>query len=1068
MSGTFPSIRIAFVLLSVALVSAVYLGITEQPNKAQRRAASAPPQPTAKFAQFAKSDEVTNDIRDRSKEIVRVQLRSINDKEKATKYGRIVEDFGSFVVIAKNKSADMSRSGLEVQKMETTVHLPGAKFDPVDAAPVETVRPGEGGIGEKEYFVVQVGAIAKDEWLESIRDAGVEVLQYVPHQAFFVYGDRNAIAKVATHSRVRWTGRYSPEQKKSPETARFIENVKGDKAMFDVAVFGRADLQEVSGKVLGAIRGRVLHQIKLPNNYFNVVRIEANVGDIDEIAKIPDVIRVDQYEKPQPEDERSSQIISGNFTSSTVLNAPGYNPLTQFGVNGQGVTISMVDDGVTIPVSGGFYVTAANTVHGPLRGGPSAATGGHGHINASIISGDEPFSALDPTGYNYGVGVAPKSNIINIPMLTTAYSGSESDSYNDTVITPGPNGVLGSISNNSWGNGLNANAYDSYTAQFDGFVQDASAGPNIDPITLVFSAGNSGPGAGTLTRPKAAKNLIAVGNSENVRTEILGASADNLDDLRGSSSRGPTLDGRIKPDITAPGTAITGSRAGNGGSVSGQVNEHISYSSGTSHAAPQVAGAAALFTQYWKNNFGGSNPSPALIKAAVINSGQEMNGLTTNTAMVPNGIEGWGRLSMKNMFNVGFPIAYVNQNIAFSSPGDNVSITGNVIDPSKPVRFTLVWTDPPGAGTPALVNNLDLTVTVGANIYRGNVFSGGVSVTGGSNSTIDNVENVYLASGVAAGTPVSIAIGATALNGNGILGNADSTDQHFALVAYNFAPTQPGAAAPVDFDGDDKTDLSIFRPTGGEWWINRSTDNTTTAFQFGAATDRLVPADYTGDGKADIALWRPSTGQLYVLRSEDSSFYAVPFGISTDIFVPADYDADNKADAAVFRPASSTWYIAKSGGGTDIIQFGIPTDIPIPADYDGDDKVDIAIFRPIGGEWWINRSTGGVLALQFGAATDRLVPGDYTGDGKADIAFWRPVSGDWYVLRSEDSSFFAVPFGAATDLPVPGDYDGDGKFDRAVFRPSSATWYVDRSTAGILIRNFGIATDTPLPYAYVR
>ena len=160
MSGISPRIRFAFVVLSVAMVIAVYLGISEQPNNAQQRAASAPQPPTAKFAQFAKSDEVTNDIRDRSKEIVRVELRSINDKEKAARYGRIVEDFGSFVVIAKSKASDMSRSGLQVQKIETTVHLPGSKFDPVDTVPAETVRPGDGGNSEKEYFVVQVGGIA--------------------------------------------------------------------------------------------------------------------------------------------------------------------------------------------------------------------------------------------------------------------------------------------------------------------------------------------------------------------------------------------------------------------------------------------------------------------------------------------------------------------------------------------------------------------------------------------------------------------------------------------------------------------------------------------------------------------------------------------------------------------------------------------------------------------------------------------------------------------------------------------------------------------------------------------
>jgi CSLREA domain-containing protein len=273
---------------------------------------------------------------------------------------------------------------------------------------------------------------------------------------------------------------------------------------------------------------------------------------------------------------------------------------------------------------------------------------------------------------------------------------------------------------------------------------------------------------------------------------------------------------------------------------------------------------------------------------------------------------------------------------------------------------------------------------------------------------------------------------------------------------------------PFDFDGDGKTDISIFRPNVGQWWYSRSSDSATRVFTFGTSTDKLVPADYTGDGKTDIATFTPSTGFWNILRSEDSTYYAYPFGSNGDIAVPADYDGDGKADSAVFRPSSSTWFISKSSGGTTITPFGTTGDVPAVGDYDGDGKTDIAIYRVSAGQWWYLRSSDNTnRVFTFGTSTDKIVQGDYTGDGKTDIAFYRPSTGFWFILRSEDSSFYAFPFGTSGDIPVAGDYDGDGKFDAGVFRPSNNTWYLNRSTAGVQFVGFGTTGDLPVPNAFV-
>ena len=289
-----------------------------------------------------------------------------------------------------------------------------------------------------------------------------------------------------------------------------------------------------------------------------------------------------------------------------------------------------------------------------------------------------------------------------------------------------------------------------------------------------------------------------------------------------------------------------------------------------------------------------------------------------------------------------------------------------------------------------------------------------------------------------------------------------------AGVAYIFTlPKYPF----FDYDGDGKSDISIFRSSNGQWWYQQSSDNVVKANQFGTSSDKPVPADYDGDGKTDVAIFRPSTGEWFVLRSSNGSFYAAPFGISTDKPVPADYDGDGFADIAIFRPTDATWYINRTTSGIQITQFGANGDVPQPADYDGDKKADICIFRPTGGsgsgEWWMLRSTAGLFATPFGTATDKPVPADYTGDGKADIAIFCPSTAEWFILRSEDLSFYAAPFGANGDIPAPGDYDGDGKTDLAVFRSSSATWFILRSTQGLYIQNFGASGDLPTQASFI-
>jgi hypothetical protein len=773
------------ILVTAAAVVAVCLWLGFGGNEQEARMHNAEPVITVD-QKFSQADNVTASIRSASRSAIYVPVSSKADIDAVRSRATVISEHGSFVIASATSSAKVSSFGEGAYKLDQKIALPGASFDPVIDPPANTVHAGGPERAGKGYYVVQLGGIATDDVLNSLRGSGLDVIQYVPNNAFLVYGEGEAAGLASSNSRVRWVGEYIPEWKIATDVSRTPETSKDGKALYNVSIFSRADLDSVTNEILARTNGELVNKVELQSSYFNSVRVSMDPSMLDTVAGIADVVRIDSYAFPQREDERAARIVSGNYTNQTTISGPGYDPLTQFGVDGTNVTLAMVDDGVSIPGNGGFYLTTANTVNANLRGATAGAGGGHGHINASIISGTTPFGNLDTLGYNYGLGIAPKSHILNIPLLKGGYTGSDSTVADDTVTTVGPNGVTGTISNNSWGNGTNGNVYEGLAATYDSLSRDASLAGTVDPLLYVFSAGNSG--ASGLTRPKMAKNVIAVANSENLRTE-LSASANNIDDMASGSSRGPAADGRIKPDIAAPGSVITGSRAGGCTSVSSCFEANHAWSSGTSHAAPQIAGVAALFEQFWKNGHAGMRSSIAMTKAAILQTGQEMNGVGT-ASPIPNGDEGWGRANMKFMLNTGVPMKYVDQSTNFLSPGDNVVYNGKVVDGTKPFRATLVWTDPPGVADPALVNNLDLTITINGNTYRGNNFAAGLSVAGGSSDIRNNVEHIWL-NGLAADTTVSISVNAAALNGDGIIGNGDATDQHFALVVYNYSDVAP-------------------------------------------------------------------------------------------------------------------------------------------------------------------------------------------------------------------------------------------------------------------------------------
>ncbi len=312
-------------------------------------------------------------------------------------------------------------------------------------------------------------------------------------------------------------------------------------------------------------------------------------------------------------------------------------------------------------------------------------------------------------------------------------------------------------------------------------------------------------------------------------------------------------------------------------------------------------------------------------------------------------------------------------------------------------------------------------------------------------------------------------------------------------VTVPAAVTPPANDAPLDINGDGKSDYVVVRNAGGtggqltwrtifsDGFPANSTAMPTSPTDWGIASDQIVPLDADGDGKDDFAVWRPGTnGVFYIVRSATNTLFTEQFGTTgDDATVVGDYDGDNKDDLAVYRsgatPADpSTWFWRSIGSppGVQSVQWGQGGDFPAPGDYDGDHKYDFVVQRAdsngVNGRFWIRTAAGVLSSTWFGLKNDVIVPGDYDGDGKTDIAVARDDGGviRWDFEPSGTAGITVVSdtWGvSATDIITQGDYDGDGKTDYAVWRPGSPGRFfvMTVGTRVIGIQPWGQTGDVP-------
>jgi hypothetical protein len=692
-----------------------------------------------------------------------------------------------------------------------------------------------------QLFLIQFAGPIKDEWLKEIEEQGkVQFVTYIPTNAYLIWTDGPTLEKLRTLATTRpflqWMGAFHPAYRTHPGV-RSMALRDPEKDVEVTVQFVAHDGVDASINVVKGKAKKVLRDVWSVGPYKNLI-IVLSPDELDSIAALPDVVNIEPWIEPKLFGERQGQILANQLDASgsqptgpgylAWLNGLGFNNTFNFVVN---VTDSGLDRGQTTAANlhqdfldgaGNSRVAYVQEVTGTTIDTTAANNNdidGHGTINHAIVGGfnNTPDTSgggtdfEDAAGFQYGLGIAPFVQLGSSRIFNPGFTFPDHTELTNAAYSNGAR-----ISSNSWGSGCQfgccppgvLGVYDATSQEFDALVRDARPTTASDggqmgnqEMVIVFAAGNEGgcPDEQLGNGGATAKNTLVVGAGENFNqagTDGCGttnAGANDVRDVIGFSSRGPTTDNRVKPDIMAPGTHIYGAASQDPGYTGGGVCDQFrppgqtlyAWSSGTSHSTPAVAGGAALLRQ-WFLNQGRPAPSPAMTKAYLMNSTTWMRGTGANDTL-PSNTQGMGRMNLERAFDT-VPRFVTDQDISFDNSGETHVATGTIADSAEPFRVTLAWTDAPGSTVGnAWINDLDLEVTIddgtGPVLYRGNNFNNNQSQSGGAADSRNNMESVWLPAGTT-GT-FTITVRASNIAGDGVPNAGDGTDQDFALLIYN-------------------------------------------------------------------------------------------------------------------------------------------------------------------------------------------------------------------------------------------------------------------------------------------
>lgn len=672
-----------------------------------------------------------------------------------------------------------------------SIRLRNEVISPTAQGPIRLAAPTSGAAATSPVnglYLVQFETVPDAAARADLSAAGVELVQFVPEDAFVVRLRNVSLAQVRSIPGVTWASRYLPRHKIHQSLSAPTKQAVAAPRSVAILLARDSDASEV-GVVQRSLADRFQDSVTSGGR---VLRGRVTQTALNALAESEAVLWIEPDNRMKLFDEVSSKLVAGD-------GGPGELLTRSLGYDGEGVTVAVADSGL--------HNGDADSMHPDLLGRTPAffAYGGlpdaadehsHGTHVAGIIAGNAATGEVDENGALYGLGVAPGASIIGQRIFDGAGNYYAPPSYEK--MTRDALGAGADIGSNSWGDDTQGR-YDLSAMEFDGLVRDANGLQAGDQqYILEFSAGNAGPGVQTIGSPAVGKNVIATGASQNDRLDFI-IYGDGVDAMADFSSRGPCEDGRIKPDVVAPGTWIASLQSASATDVYAwtPISPNYQYQGGTSQAGPHASGAAAIFVQYYRATHAGLTPSPALVKGALINSAYDLfNEL--GTTFIPNMDEGWGAIDLTYLFEPALTFSFTDQTQLLAGQQayeQTVLVAGN----DWPLRITLTYTDVPGfpGAIPALVNDLDLQV-IGPDgtVYKGNQFVDGESVPNPNpTDTINNVEAVYLGSPVPGDYRIRVVAKKVAQDART---DTPAIDQDFALVVSAVQPT-PGVAT-VNFD----------------------------------------------------------------------------------------------------------------------------------------------------------------------------------------------------------------------------------------------------------------------------